>query len=62
MNLYEDKLYIAIVALNKIYKFVYEKFFNWNYLGSINIVVSALILEFKIIKRSQILTWSIQKL
>jgi len=62
MNLYEDKLYIAIVALNKIYKFVYEKFFNWNYLGSQNIVVSALILKFKIIKRSQMLTWSIQKL
>jgi hypothetical protein len=34
MNLNEDKLYIKIVALNVIYKFVVEKFKNWNCLGS----------------------------
>jgi len=62
MNSYEDKLYITIVALDEIYKFVDEKFFNWNCLGSQNIIVSALILKFKTIKRSQMLTWSIQKL
>ena len=56
MNSYEDKLYITIVALDGIYKFVDERFFNWNCLGSQNIVVSALILKFKIIKRSQMLT------
>jgi hypothetical protein len=48
MNLDEDKLYIKIVALNEIYNFVVEKFLNWNYLGSQNIIVSAHILKFKI--------------
>ena len=65
MNSDEDKLYIKIVALDEIYNFVVEKFLNWNYLGSQNIIVSAQILKFqkfKIINRSRMLTWSIQKL
>jgi hypothetical protein len=62
MNLDEDKLYIKMVALNDIYDFVVEKFLNWNCLGSQNIVASAQILKFKIIKRSQMLIWSMQKL
>ena len=40
MNSDEDKLYIKIVALDGIYNFIVEKFLNWNYLGSQNIVVS----------------------
>jgi hypothetical protein len=62
MNLDEDKLYIKMVSLNDIYDFVVEKFLNWNCLGSQNIVASAQILKFKIIKRSQMLIWSMQKL
>jgi len=34
MNLDEDKLYIKIVALDKIYNFVVKKFMHWNCLGS----------------------------
>jgi hypothetical protein len=30
MNSDEDKLYINIVALNRIYNIVVEKFFIWN--------------------------------
>ena len=37
-----------IVALDVIYNFVAEKFFNWNGLGSQNFVVSSWILKFKI--------------
>ena len=37
----EDELYIKIVPLGEIYNFVVEKFLNWNYLGSQNIVLSA---------------------
>jgi len=48
MNSDEDKLYIKIVALHEIYNFVVEKFLNWNYLGSQNIIVSAQILKFEI--------------
>jgi hypothetical protein len=40
-SLDEDKLYIKIIALDRIYNFVVKKFLNWNYLGSQNIVVSA---------------------
>ena len=61
MNSNEDKLYIKIVALD-VYNFVVEKFLNWNCLGSQNIVVSAQILKFEIIKQSRMLIWSIQKL
>jgi hypothetical protein len=49
MNSDEDKLYIKIIALGEIYNFVVEKFSNWNCLGSQNIVVSAQILNFKIL-------------
>ena len=62
MNSDEDKLYIKIVALDEIYNFVVEKFLNWNCLVSQNIVVSAQILKFEIIKQSRMLIWSIQKL
>jgi hypothetical protein len=34
MNSDEDKLYIKIVALNKIYNFIIEKFLNWKCLES----------------------------
>ena len=40
MNSNEDKLYIKMVVLDVIYNFVVEIFFNLNYLGSQNIVVS----------------------
>jgi hypothetical protein len=48
MNSDENKLYIKIIALDKIYNFVIEKFLNWNYLGSQNIVVITQILKFEI--------------
>jgi len=43
----EDKFYIKIVALDRIYNFEVD-FFNWNYLGSQTTVVSAQILKFEI--------------
>jgi len=48
MSLVEDKLYMKIVALDEIYNFVVEKFFNWNCLWFHNIVVSSQILKFEI--------------
>jgi hypothetical protein len=47
-SLDEDKLYIKIIALDRIYNFVAEKFLNWNRLGSQNTIVSTPILKFKI--------------
>jgi hypothetical protein len=44
----EDKLYIKIVALDKVYNFIVEKFLNWNCLGSQNTIVSAHILKYEI--------------
>ena len=44
----EDKLYKKIIALNRIYNFVVEKFLILNCLGSQNTVVSLQILKFKI--------------
>jgi hypothetical protein len=48
MSSNEDKLYIKIVALNRIYNFIVEKFLNLNCLGPQYTVVSLHILKFKI--------------
>jgi len=48
MNLNKDKLYIKVVAFDVIYNFIVEKFMNWNYLWSKNIILSVQILKFKI--------------
>jgi hypothetical protein len=37
----EDKLYIKIVALDRFYNIIVEKFLNSNFLGSENNVVSS---------------------
>jgi hypothetical protein len=47
MNSNVDKLYIKIRAIDEIYNFIVN-FFNWNCLGSQNIIVSARILKFEI--------------
>ena len=48
MNSNEDKLYIKIVALDAIYKFVVENLLNQHSLRSQNIIISLEILNFKI--------------
>jgi len=48
MNSDEDKLHIKIVVLDEINNFVVEKFLNWHYLGSQNIVLSVQVLKFEI--------------
>jgi len=48
MNLYQDKLYIRIVALNVIYNFLLLKSFFCHRLKSQNIILSLWILKFKI--------------
>jgi hypothetical protein len=50
---------ISKVALDVIYDFIVEKFFISNYLESKNIVLSSLILNFKIFKQTWMMTWSI---
>ena len=38
MNSTEDKLYIKIIALDKVYNFVVENFFIWSHLVSENLI------------------------